>query len=263
MDAACQAAFAAALLDPAAPLPAGLAAPRGGDPGRRFAVYRNTVTVSLLEALEARFPVTRALVGEAFFRAAARAFLKARPPRSPLLFRFGDELPAFLASFPPAQGLPYLADVAALEAARTRAFHAADADPLAAADLAALAPETLAGLRLALHPSVELIASAFPVVGLWAAHQQAEPAAIEAALAALDLARGEDALVWRSGEDVLVRVLPAGAILFLRALQAGRPLAEAAADALAAQPAFDLPAALALLLGQGLAVRPDSQGDLP
>lgn len=262
MDAASQAAFAAALLDPAAPLPAGLAAPREGGPARRFAIYRNTVVVSLLEALEARFPVTRALVGEAFFRACARAFLAERPPRSPLLFRFGDELPAFLASFPPGRGLPYLADVAALEAARTRAFHAADAEQLAAADLAALAPEQLAGLRLALHPSVELLASPFPVVGLWAAHQRSEPAAIEAALAALDLGRGEDALVWRSGEEVLVRALPPGAILFLGSLRVGRTLAEAADEALAAQPAFDLPAALALVLGEGLAVRPNDPGDL-
>lgn len=37
--------FAAALLDPDAPCPTGLAAWNGSDPTRRFAVYRNNVVV--------------------------------------------------------------------------------------------------------------------------------------------------------------------------------------------------------------------------
>lgn len=261
MDAALRRRFAAALLDHEAPPPPGLLAPGGGDPARRFAIYRNNVVVGLIEALEARFPVTRMVVGDAFFRATARAFLRARPPRSPLLHEFGDELPAFLAGFAPARALPYLSDLAALEAARTRAFHAADAEPLDPAGLAGLDPETLAGLRLELHPSVELLASPFPVVSLWAAHQHADPAAVRAALAAIDTARAEDALVWRRGEEVLVRALPAGALVFLGALAAGEPLAAAAGLALAREPAFDLPDALALLLGQGLARAPVRIGD--
>lgn len=249
MDALHQAAFARALLDPELPPPGGLAAP-GGEAARRFAVYRNNVLVSLIDALAARFPVCRQLVGEAFFRAAAVHYVRAEPPRSRLLHEIGEGWPAFLERFAPAAGLPYLADLARLEAARSRAFHAADAAPLDATALAALEPARLPGVQFRLHPSVQLVPSRWPIVSLWAAHLEAEPAAVEAALARVDPARGEDALVWRPGHEVLVRVLPAGALAFLGALAGGRSLAEAVA---ASPPELDLAQALALLAGQGVA----------
>ncbi len=261
MDAAAQAVFAAALLDPEADPPPGLAIPGGGDVRRRFAIYRNNVVVSQIEALEARFPVCAAALGAEFFRATARAFLAERPPRSRILFHWGDELPGFLERFEPVAPFPWLPDLAALEAARGRAFHAADADPIAAATLAEVPVDRLPAVRLELHPSVMLLRSRFAVVSLWAAHRQADPAAVEAALARLDLARGEDALVWRAGEEVGVRALAPGVHPFFEALGAGRTLGEAAELALEAAPAFDLAAALALLLGHGLAVRLDLDGD--
>jgi hypothetical protein len=260
MDAALQKVFAAAPLDPEQPPPAGLVTATGGDPGRRFAICRNNVVVSLTEALEARFPVTRALVGADFFRQTARAFVHARPPRSPVLLGFGDELPAFLESYAPVRELPYPPDPAALEAARGRAFHAADAAPIGPGDLAGLDPEALAELRLRLHPSVELLASPFPVVTLWATPQHPDPAAIEVALAALDTTRGEEALVWRLGEEVGVRALAPGELPLFAALSEGEPLAAAAGLALEAEPPFDLPSGLALLLGAGLAVHPEARG---
>ena len=45
-----QAAFAGALLDPRLPVPQGVVDPAGNPAPKRFAVYRNNVTVSLIEA---------------------------------------------------------------------------------------------------------------------------------------------------------------------------------------------------------------------
>lgn len=59
--------FANALLAPDAPCPAGLFSSNGADPASRFAVYRNNVHSSLINALAAGYPVTLQLVGEAFF----------------------------------------------------------------------------------------------------------------------------------------------------------------------------------------------------
>lgn len=84
-----QSALAAALLDPDAPCPVGLTAWNGSDPARRFAVYRNNVVVSLIDALAATFPVTLELVGEEFFRAMAGVFVRAVPPTSALLAEYG------------------------------------------------------------------------------------------------------------------------------------------------------------------------------
>ena len=77
-----QTAFAAALLDPGLPPVEGLRAWNNSDPARRFAVYRNNVLVSLVDALADTFPVVQELVGAAFFRAMARVFALANPPRT-------------------------------------------------------------------------------------------------------------------------------------------------------------------------------------
>jgi hypothetical protein len=210
---------------------------------RRFAVHRNNIVAGLLKTLGGRFPATKRIVGEEFFAAMARAFVVERPPRTPLLAAYGDEFPAFIAVFAPARELPYLADVARLEAARTRAYHAADAVPLDAGAFAALDAGAVGGLRIALHPAAEIVRSPHPIVTIWAMNSGERP------LAAIEDWRGEDALVVR---EVEVRLLPPGGAAFLLALAAGRPLAEAAEAALADDPRFDLTNNLAGLIGWGL-----------
>jgi hypothetical protein len=244
-----QNAFAAALLDSGLPPPRGVVSHTSQAPVKRFAVYRNNVMVSLIDALEARFPAVKRIVGEEFFRATARVFARAHPPRSPLMMTYGDEFPEFLENFEPAAKIAYLADVARVEAARTRAYHAADATPLKASDLAGVEAVALAALRFELHPSLEIIASAFPVVTIWAIN------AGEMAFAAIEDWRGDDALIVRLTFDVEVRRLPAGAAAFLQSPKAGDPLGEAAGIALDCNPEFDLAINLAALVSAGLAIR--------
>jgi hypothetical protein len=248
----CQGDFARALRDPDLAIPRGVTAHNSDAPRERFAVYRNNVVVGLVSALEARFPATRRIVGEEFFKSAARLFAAAQPPRSPLMMFYGDAFPAFLADFEPAREVPYLADVARLEAARTRAHHAADARPLTRAALVCGLPDDLACMRFILHPSVEIVASEYPIVTIWAMNSG------EINLAPITDWRGEDALVSRPDFDVEVRRLPPGAKTFLQNLAAGNPLGEAAAMALAANASFDLAANLAALFA-GLAIEMTDQ----
>lgn len=241
-------AFAAALLDPERPVPAGVTSHTCAVPARRFAVYRNNVVVGLARALAVRFPAVERIVGEEFFAAMARVFVAAQPPRSPLLMRYGDGFPDFIAGFAPAAELPYLADVARLEAARTRAYHAADAEPLDPAQLQAIEPDALGGVRFSLHPSIEIIRSAHPIVMIWAMN------AGEAELGPIEDWRPEHALVARPRLDVEVRALPVGGAAFLDALRAGQPLAEAVDTATRESTEFDLAANLAGLIGSGLVI---------
>ena len=244
--------FAKALRDPAAGLPRGVISQSSEAPQKRFAVYRNNVVVGLLDTLEARFPAVREIVGEEFFRAAAKRFALAQPPTSPLMIFYGDAFPAFLAQFAPAREVPYLADVARLEAARARAYHAADAMPLAPATLSAIPPERLAELRFVLHPSLEIVASDYPIVTIWAMNSG------KMELAPIEDWSGEDALVSRPGLDVEVRLLPPGAKIFLQSLAAREPHGVAAAAALATHADFDAAANLAALF-DGLATRITNQ----
>lgn len=249
MDRDATTAFATALLQPQMPCPRGLATWNGSDPARRFAIYRNNVVVSLVEALSAVCPVVRALVGDAFFHAMARAYVDARPPRSPLMATFGQDLPDFIAGFAPAAGLPYLADVARLETARIRAHHAADARPAGPADFAALPADALNRVRIEVHPSAVLLSSDAAIVSLWAAHQGALD------IADVDPAEPEDALVIRPHLDVDVVRLRPGEHPFLAALAAGETVETAAERALADTPALDLPLALHALVTSGFAAR--------
>jgi hypothetical protein len=231
--AALQGAFHAALWTQGPP--EGLAAP-AEEVARRFAVYRNNVRHGLTRALAARFPVIEMLVGAEFFTAMAGVFIAGSPPRDPVLLGWGAEFPGFLDGFPPVAHLPFLGDVARLELARGRAYHAADAAP---APPEALAVAEVEALRLVLHPSVELYASAHPALSIWQAHQ---PGAVRGPLPP----GPEFALVGRAPDfAVIVAPLDAGTHAVLAALAGGAPLGHAALHA-------DPTPALALLLRHGL-----------
>jgi len=242
-----QATFAAALLAPDLPCPAGLRAWNGSDPTARLAVYRNNVVSSLIDAVADTFPVVQELVGEEFFRAMASLFVRQHPPRTKILAHYGADFADFVDGFEPARAVPYLADVARLERARVFAYHAADADALTAALLgeAMSSGEDLGALQLVCHPSTSVVVSKHAIVSLWAAHQR------DGDLSAVDPALPESALVVRPGLDVLVLRLPPGAARFVIALQTGAGLADAAALAAVEAADFDLPSVLALLMGHG------------
>ncbi|MGI9449458.1 MAG: HvfC/BufC N-terminal domain-containing protein, partial [Geminicoccaceae bacterium] len=162
--------FIDALKDPDRQAPEALVkSPDDQRPKRRFDVYRNNVAVGMIEALRATFPAVERLVGGDFFSAAARVFLDQEPPRSPLLFRYGQTFGNFLDAFPPATSVPYLGDVARLEWARLEAYHAADREPLAIDALGALPENEMGQVTFELHPSLALIKSQWPIVSLWAA----------------------------------------------------------------------------------------------
>lgn len=245
MFAALQTDFAQALLDPDRAVPEDLTSHTARHPQKRFAVYRNNVVVSLVNALRAKFPATERIVGDEFFAAMARIFVTAHPPRSKILHTYGDDFGDFIAAFEPAAGLPYLADVARLEAARTRAYHAADVQPLAAAAFSEIDPQAVGNLRLTLHPSLQVLRSVHPVVTIWAMNSG------ELELGPVDPDAAEDALVLRPALAVAVRALPPGGAAFLLALSGGATLADAAANAVTDDARFDLTANLAGLVDSG------------
>lgn len=236
--------FTAALFDPARPVPQGITTARGAPDDKRFAVYRNNVMVSLSKALTQRFPVTVRLVGEDFFASMVRSFIRQSPPASPLIFAYGDALPDFIAGFAPAAALPYLADVARLEAAWSRAYHAADGSILDITLLAAIAPESLPSLRLAPHPATGLIRSRHAIGTIWQAHQ-------EKVVKVGSVAMPEHVLVTRPAFDVELRIIANTDAVFAAALLAGATMDEALAAAQAIDPQFDFGRCLVGLASSG------------
>ncbi|PIW60665.1 DNA-binding domain-containing protein [Shewanella sp. CG12_big_fil_rev_8_21_14_0_65_47_15] len=238
-----QAEWMDALLTPTSASPSGLTTWNGSDPTKRFDVYRNNVTVSLIDALADSYPVVQALVGEAFFRAMAAEFIRHYPPKSPVLAWYGAQYSDFIASFPPVAGLPYLADVARLEWLRVESWHAADAEPLSQEALRSLLSDEamLARICFTLHPALRVLNSTHPVVSIWSVHQSQDP--VEG-MRRVDLTCSQTALLVRPELGVEIIHIEPNAVRFIDSLGSGASFVAAVADS----GPFDFPETLSLLI---------------
>jgi hypothetical protein len=240
------ASFAPGLTNPELATPEGVVAAHGKGVVKCYNVYRNNVTVSLIDALAAIYPAVQRITGVEFFRAMARFHVRAMPPSSPLLFEYGRDFPSFIETYEYAREMPWLADTARIERAWLDAYHAADATPLAPEALASIDPDSLARVRLVPHPAARIVRSRYPAVAIFAMNRTNGP------VTPLHSSDAEDALVTRPDDDVIVSRLPAGGALFLIALIEGMPLGAAAQAAFEETDTFDLAANLAAMISAGV-----------
>jgi uncharacterized protein (UPF0276 family) len=235
-----QAAFATALQDPDATVPA-LFAPC--DAEARFAVYRNNSAVAEIGALREQFPTVLQLVGDDAFSGLARAFARKNPPQSPILGDYGAEFPDFVADFladRDAGETPYLPDVARLDWACLRSLRAEEAEPCDVTRLAALDPARIGGARARTHPALAVVASNWPLLAL------RNPEA-----RAIDDWRAETILVLRPQAEARLIAISPGAAAFLHACAENATLAEAAEAGARAEVHFDFGATLVALTQAG------------
>lgn len=247
--------FAEAMLAPDN-TPPGFAIAGTADAADRIAVYRHARIANCRHALRASYPVVLRLVGGPFFDAAVDAFAHAHPSASGDLNVYGDAFGDFLADYPHAAGLPYLADVARLEWAVDDAQRAADtvsAPPRVLAALTAMPPGRLPQTRLRLDASCRLIASEHPILHIWQANRPGR-----ADDDCVDLDEGADRLLVRRGADgVSIARLAAGEHALLAALAAAATFGAALDAAQGADAAFDLGAALRANIAAGVIVAVD------
>lgn len=221
-------------------LQAWLQQPREGAAVQGLAAYRANAAAIAERALVGAFPTVAALVGEQSFAALARDCWQQHPPVCGDLGEWGAGLPELIAANPVLASEAYLADSTRLDWLVHLASRAADG-PGDAPALEALAQYPPEALQLKLRPGCAVLASDWPVVAVWQAHQtRPEPgddrfAAVREAFAA---ARAETAFVRRDGLAVRVDALAADAAAFTAAVLRGASLA-AALDAAGEQFAFD------------------------
>ncbi|WP_164659949.1 DNA-binding domain-containing protein [Tropicibacter sp. Alg240-R139] len=243
--------FRAALLDSSQAVPDGLLDAKDGPAGRRFNVYRNNVAVSLTEAMHQAFPVITKLLGVQNMDGLAGIFLRQHPPSSPLMMHYGEAFPEFLAEMQQLSHLGYLPDVARLELALRRSYHAADSTPISPEELA-IEPEVLMGATLEFAPATHLIRSQWPIGSIWTFNTvdgSPKPQSV-----------AEDVLITRVEFDPEPHVLPAGGADWIEALLAGQTIGEAHEIAEGLSPGFDLGATLALLLQGGAIITLTTKG---
>lgn len=209
----------------------------------RLRIHRHHVQQSLASALAATFPTVQSLVGAEFFAAMAKSFVAGDLPTQPVLAEYGAAFADFVAGYTPAQGLPYLADVARLDWALNVAFHSPAGSRLVAADLEGMAPDRLVGLTLALAPGAVVIHSAFPIDLIWQASQPGADGSV------VDPGTGGAVLLVNRRDDdaAFVPLSPAEAA-FVAAILRGASLQAAAREAFDVEDAFDLSKAFGRLL---------------
>lgn len=127
----------------------------GGRPAamRGLAVHANTISHARLVALEESFPRSLEQVGLERFNALCRQFLETGSVSAEPLSTIGRQLPSFFAEM----GEQEAAETAGFEWAWLESYHAAEAEPVALADLAGLDEERLLATTLGLHPAARLV----------------------------------------------------------------------------------------------------------
>ncbi len=193
--------FAAPILAGAADAPEvlteWLALPAGAAPTVRLAVYVEGYPARLGEALGEQFPAVAHLLGGPRFAALVDRYQRAARLESYNLNDAGAELPAFLRDDCIGGELPFLPDLAALEWAMTRSFHAV----AATIDPARLAGDDAGAAMARLAPAVAVVESRWPIYALWSARATPRDA-ID-----IDLGVGESVLVCRDGDAVVCQLL--------------------------------------------------------
>lgn len=240
--------FHNALRRPDQPVPEGLKGAAGTPAGRRFNVYRNNVATSLMDALASGFPVILKLIGNENFRNLARDYQWSNPPSSPLMMLYGENFPEFLDKHPALSKFPYLGDVARLEYAMRRSYHAADTPPFEAATLE---DDRLLDARIILADSVQLLSSHYPTLSLW--RYNTEPDAPKPG------SNSECIVIFRPGFDPQPEEISRADMILLRSLNACEPLQKALNKAQTTDPDYDFSRILCRLLAGNAIARIDFQ----
>jgi hypothetical protein len=102
-------------------------------------------------------------VGSEFLAEAARAFVRVNSPRRPCVAEYGEEFPAFVATRPNADTLPYLRDFVELDRLFGQAAAAVDEPPIAVDDRTALDDDVVTRSALVLQPGVRYHEASWPV----------------------------------------------------------------------------------------------------
>ncbi|MDH0863846.1 DNA-binding domain-containing protein [Mitsuaria sp. GD03876] len=208
---------------------------------RRLSIYHHAYRARLHDTLADSYGHTRRYLGDEWFEREALAFVEVHGSAHFSLRWYGADFASWLSRRWPDDG--EIAELAALDWALRSAFDAGDAPVLTMPDLAALAPEDWAELRLQLPPSFGRLKQSFNTLALWQALDGDEtPPAAQALATPLDL------LIWRRGHSPHFRSLGPLESLALNAVASGRTFAETCADLAEARPELNVAAEMGMLL---------------
>ncbi|MFO1077384.1 MAG: DNA-binding domain-containing protein [Planctomycetota bacterium] len=191
-------------------------------PVDQLQIYNGGYLARLVEAMAVDYGGVRHVLGEDAFARLVGRYVTHHPSRHPNLNRLGAGFARFVRR---QQRLPqraFLADLAALEWAMCRAFDAPEFAPLPLARFEAVPAAAWPRATLTPNPSLQLVATRFPVNGFYQAWKDEGAPRVPRPAPSWTAVFRRDQRVWR-------QMLSRDAFAILRALCAGRPLGAAIA----------------------------------
>ena len=191
------------------------------------------------------------LVGEDYFRQAARGYQRLNPSRMRRsCCMSGGQFPAYLAQRHGADSTDILRTWRASNGCARRRCWPPSIRPLSWTGCAASRPRRTAACASRLHPAVRLFESPYPALRIWEANSapEGEPPVIDLAVG------GERLALARIGMQLAFQAVNRGEYVFLEAVGHGTPLGTAIELAEASDAAFDAGAALQRFVILGLIV---------
>jgi len=218
----------------------------GLEPDARLRIYRHSCEAIHIGALRITYPAVLTLVGEDYFDQSVRAYRRVHPSRSGNLQAFGTRFAEYLETLPEVGAFAYLPDVARLEWLRQESALAAEVESTVPKTFSEELANIGESLRIGLHPSIRLLASAHPILTIWryAIQPTSEPLVLDGG--------GEHVVLWREGGEVAMAAVDPATFACIESLARGDTLDAASAAAQLRDPDFDSAACLASLFRQSL-----------
>ena len=138
-------------------------------PKHQWTIYQHNVNQGLINALRTSYPMCLMYLGDAAFKALAKSFVMAYPPKQANLNEYGEGLSHFIRHHP-IKNAYLLADLAALDWHRQKNFYAADEQAICWEQLECLAevPEQqYRYLQLILRQDISVLSSHFNLDIIW------------------------------------------------------------------------------------------------
>lgn len=202
-------------------------------------IYRNNIISTLLRALFNTYPLVVSLLGEEFFKVAAKDYIRRYPSRSGNLHDYGEYFSDFLTEYAPINHLVYLSEVAIFEWYNHSLQFANDHAPFNIESLSQFSQNQYDALRFVLHPASRLHQFHYPILRIVDVCKNNIAEQLN-----LDHEPGENLLIMRLDFDLVIKSLSDAEFVFLACIRDNMVLSDALESTLLVDPAFKLDAKL-------------------
>jgi len=134
----------------------------------RLAIYRDMFQTRVIDSLIDDYPLTHQILEEEVFSSLCLSYIQRNPSRTYTLEKIGDNFAGFVAEqHSLLNSFPFVADLAQLEFALVKAFHADEPEVLTSNDMDPTAVDSWLMAKLSPVPSASLLCFAYDVNGLY------------------------------------------------------------------------------------------------